>query len=90
MCENKYAKKVLKSATAAPTYAVGQIIALRSTTPHNIKSALPLGKAAIIEIGAAPIKSAAKGSKVYKVLPLGSAETINVEERHIKKARDIK
>ena len=90
MCENKYAKKVLKSATSAPTYTVGQIIALRSTTPHKIKAALPLGKAAIIEIGAAPIKSAAKGSKVYKILPLGAAKTINVEERHIKKARDIK
>ena len=90
MCENKYAKKVLKSATDAPTFAVGQIIALRSTAPPQTKSALPVGKAVIIEIGAAPVKSAAKGSKVYKVLPLGAAKTINVEERHIKKARDIK
>ena len=90
MCENKYAKKVLKSATSAPTFAVGQIVALRSTAPARTKSAFPVELAAIIEIGAAPVKSAAKGSKVYKILPLGSATTINVEERHIKKARAIK
>ena len=89
MCENKYAKKVLKSATDAPTFAVGQIVELRATAKVYAPR-FPLGKGAIIEIGAAPVKSAAKGSKVYKILPLGAAKTINVEERHIKKARNIK
>jgi hypothetical protein len=89
MCENKYAKKVLKSATCAPAFSVGQIIELRSTASHKLSKSFPLGKGAIIEIGAAPIKSAAKGSKVYKVLPLGSAETVELEERHIKKARGL-
>ena len=40
----------------------------------------------IIETDAAPVKSAAKGSKVYRVLPVGSPNTILVEERDIKKA----
>ena len=89
MCENKYAKKVLKSAASAPTFAVGQIVELRASAA-GFKRHFPLGKGAIIEIGAAPIKSAAKGSKVYKILPLGSAETVEIEERHIKKARGLK
>ena len=89
MCENKYAKKVLKSATCAPAFSVGQLVELRATAKVYSRK-FPLGKGAIIEIGAAPVKSAAKGSKVYKVLPLGSAETIDLEERHLKKARGIK
>ena len=90
MCENKYAKKVLKAATCAPAFAVGQIVELRATAKgHGYVRKFPLGKGAIIEIGAAPVKSAAKGSKIYKVLPLGSAETVEIEERHIKKARGV-
>jgi hypothetical protein len=89
MCENKYAKKVLKSATCAPAFSVGQIVELRATA-RGFARHFPLGKGAIIEIGAAPVKSAAKGSKVYKILPLGSAETVEIEERHIKKARGLK
>ena len=89
MCENKYAKKVLKSATCAPAFSVGQLVELRATAKGYARK-FPLGKGAIIEIGAAPVKSAAKGSKVYKILPLGSAETVELEERHIKKARGIK
>ena len=89
MCENKYAKKVLKSATCAPAFSVGQLVELRATAKGYARR-FPLGKGAIIEIGAAPVKSAAKGSKVYKILPLGSAETVELEERHIKKAKGIK
>ena len=89
MCENKYAKKVLKSATCAPAFSVGQLVELRATAKGYARK-FPLGKGAIIEIGAAPVKSAAKGSKVYKILPLGSAETVELEERHIKKAKGIK
>jgi hypothetical protein len=88
LCENKYAKKVLKSAACAPAFTVGQIVELRATAA-GFKRHFPLGKGAIIEIGGAPIKSAAKGSKVYKVLPLGSAKTVEIEERHIKKARGV-
>ena len=67
-----------------------EIVELRATAKgHGYVRKFPLGKGAIIEIGAAPVKSAAKGSKIYKVLPLGSAETVEIEERHIKKARGV-
>jgi|TARA_Y100000310_G_scaffold45806_1_gene42681 hypothetical protein len=90
MCENKYAKKVLKSADGEATFKVGQIIELRASAPHAFKLRFPLGKGAILQSGAAPVKSAAKGGKVYNVLPLGSADTVEIEERHIKKAKGIK
>ena len=89
MCENKYARKVLKATTAEAAFAVGQIVELRASAKGSFARKFPLGKGAIIEIGSAPVKSAAKGTKVYKVLPLGSAETVEIEERHIKKARGI-
>ena len=91
MCENKYAQKVLKSATQVGAFAAGQIVEPRSTAPNRIRRAFStVGKGAIIQTDAAPVRSSAKGGKVYKVLPFGSAETIDVEERHIKKARGIK
>jgi hypothetical protein len=90
MCENKYAQKVLKSVDGAAAFAVGQIVELRASAPVRSSRQFPLGKGAIIAIDAAPVKSAAKGSKVYQVLPLGAAKTVNLEERHIKKARGIK
>ena len=36
-----------------------------------------------------PIVSAAKGAKMYRILPIGSATMITIEERHIKKARGV-
>jgi len=42
-----------------------------------------------VAIDAAPITSAARGSKVYKLLPIGKAQTLLVEERYIMKARKL-
>jgi hypothetical protein len=41
----------------------------------------------VIAANAAPVTSAAKGAKVYKLLPMGSAVTILIEERYIMRAR---
>jgi len=43
----------------------------------------------VIAANAGPVTSAAKGSKVYKVLPVGCPETILIEERFIMKARKL-
>ena len=89
MCENKYAKKVLKSATEEATFTPGQMILPRATCPYKHKKALEKG-GVIIATDSAPVQSAAKGAKVYTILPLGSAETVQIQERHIKKARGLK
>ena len=86
---NKYAAKVLAAYYAEPKFAVGSYVSLRSTAPFDYRRRASLGPCVIIQSDAAPIVSAARGVKRYKILPFGSAETIIVEERHLKKARKL-
>ncbi len=83
LCENKYAKKVLAAALSVPKYASGMMVKGRATAPSSaVRDKLML----VIEANASPVKSAAKGSKIYRVLPVGSPATLLVEERMLKKA----
>jgi hypothetical protein len=82
LCENKYAKKVLEAALATPKYLNGSMVVGRATAGRNIRGKFLL----VIEANASPVKSAAKGSKIYRVLPVGSPSTILVEEREIKRS----
>jgi hypothetical protein len=58
----------------------------RSTANNHIRNK----HVVIIDVDAAPVKSAAKGTKVYRVLPVGSPTTILVEERDLKNGRKKK
>ena len=89
MCENKYAKKVIAEHDAAPKYPTGSVVAFRSTADwsHRQKSG---GMPCVVISSGGTIKSAAKGSKPYKVLPYGSTQIIECEERHIKKCKNPK
>ena len=88
--ENKYAQKVLDAHFAAPKYAVGSFVAMRSSAPWACRSGAGNKPCVVIQTDAAPVVSAARGVKRYKVLPIGSARPIIVEERHIKAARGLK
>jgi hypothetical protein len=83
LCENKFAKKVLTATTAVPKFAKGSMVMGRSTANRLIRNK----HVVIIETDAAPVKSAAKGTKVYRVLPVGSPTTVLVEERDLKNGR---
>ena len=93
MIGNKWAKKVLKSYFSEPLYPVGSLVLFRGGFYtdgylgrfhlHQLRNALAL----VLGIGEVPIISACKGSKVYRVLPCGSANSIYVEERHLKKVK---
>lgn len=89
MCENKYAKKIIAEHDAEPKYSTGSVVAFRSTSDwsHRQKSG---GMPCIVISSGGPIKSAAKGSKPYKVLPYGSMQIIDCEERHLKKCKNPK
>jgi len=95
MVKNKYAQKVLASHNAPAKYEVGSLVTFRATAPSGvryldgayIKRTITL---MVIDTDAAPITSAARGAKVYKLLPVGKASTMMVEERHIMKARPKK
>ena len=84
MCENKYALRVIEETERDPVYTVGQLVQFR---PRHRQS----GKmASVIKTNAAPVCSAAKGGKVYLVLPFGAPKPILVEERDVKKYRGKK
>jgi len=90
MVENKYAQKVLECHYSAPKYAVGSFVALRSSAGWTERQGTGNKPCVVIQTNAAPITSAAKGGKKYKVLPIGAAKPVIVEERHIKVARKLK
>jgi len=94
MVKNKYAQKVLAAHNDKPKYEKGQLVTFRSATPTGqrrcgdgyIKLNVPM---MVIASDAAPVTSAARGAKKYKLLPIGKAETLIVEERYIMKARKL-
>ncbi len=90
MVENKYAQKVLDCHYDAPKYAVGSFVALRSSAGWAQSQATGGKPCVVIQANAAPITSAARGAKKYKVLPVGAAKPVIIEERHIKIARKLK
>jgi hypothetical protein len=94
MVKNKYAQKVLTAHYADPKYDAGQLVSFRAGCPTAnrrcgsgyLHMTVPM---MVIAADAGPITTAARGSKVYKVLPIGKAETLLIEERWIMKARKL-
>jgi len=89
MCDNKYAAKVIKATFDDPLYPAGSLVALRSSAPWRIKNSSPQGMFLVVATDAQPVISACKGAKIYKIMPVGSAESFMVEERHIKKIKKV-
>ena len=95
MVKNKYAQKVLASHNAPAKYPAGSLVTFRANAPSGVRyingSYLKRNVTLmVVETDAAPVTSAARGSKVYKLLPVGKASTLMVEERHIMKFRQPK
>ena len=98
---NKYAQKVLDTYYSDARYDVGTLVVLRarcSTSNITYDSATngALGyassvafktKGGIILAVTDQIRSAAKGAKMYKILPIGASIPVFVEERYIKVKR---
>tara|TARA_R100000008_G_scaffold75407_1_gene54635 strand:- start:213 stop:824 length:612 start_codon:yes stop_codon:yes gene_type:complete len=85
MCENKYAMKILAAWNEKPLYDNGSMVLLRTSAPLSIKRVCNNDQAIVLQSNAKEPISAAKGAKIYKILPVGSAETFFIEERYIKK-----
>ena len=85
--KNKYAVKVLTAHFADPKFAPGSLVQFGATAPSiHRRIKVPC---VVISSNGGPITSAAKGAKMYSVLPMGSAKTVLCEERHLKKARKV-
>ena len=86
MVHNKYAQKVIAATLDAPKYAAGSLVMMRPGAPSKARRAAANRPCVVIST-TEQVVSAAKGAKMYKVLPMGAVETMLIEERHIKKAR---
>jgi hypothetical protein len=85
--KNKFAVKVLTAHFADAKFAPGSLVQFGATAPSALRRIkVPC---VVISSNGGPIVSAAKGAKVYSVLPMGSAKTLLCEERHLKKARKV-
>jgi len=89
ICENKYAKKVLESSRSEPKFATGSFVLFRTTAPFTHQHQAGERPCVVLSTDG-KIQSSAKGSKPYKVLPLGKTTIIKCEERHLKKFRKLK
>jgi len=85
MCENKYAQKILTAHFDKPLYQEGSIVLLRASAPLAVKKTCNHNQAIVIQSNASNPESAAKGAKIYKILPVGCSEIRHVEERYLKK-----
>ena len=83
MCENNFAKKVVRETTSEPKFKVGQLVRGRKNASLSIVD----GFFSVIEIGTVPVTSAAKGAKKYTLLPLGKTKIVECEERFLKKTK---
>jgi hypothetical protein len=86
IARNKYALKVIEATQAEPLYPNGTLVEGRSTAPYTLRDI----KAFVMKSGHVPVTSPAKGSKMYLVLPIGSAKPVLIEERHLKLAKKLK
>jgi hypothetical protein len=89
ICDNKYVKKVLAATFDKPVFPEGSMVSLRTSAPYRAKIASPQGIFLVVKPNAKPVISACKGAKIYELLPVGSINTVLVEERHIKKMKKV-
>ena len=101
MRNNKYAQRVLDTHHAEPKYPAGTLVAARANCyAKNIGISAPTtwssqdqavkafrAKGGLIIRVLDVIRSAAKGAKMYKILPIGSTIPVIIEERFIKLKR---
>jgi hypothetical protein len=87
IAENKFARKILAGWFAEPKFPAGSMVALSASASYAARSACRAGLAVVVATNAEVPVSAARGNKVYKVLPVGGVQVFTCEERHLKRAR---
>jgi hypothetical protein len=104
MYDNKYSKKVLSQYRLAPKYAIGNYLQSRTTLDshrhvefegdmlwgrqNDIIQSFKKRGGFVMEV-CPGIRSAAKGAKRYKLLPIGETVPIIIEERFIKRGKSM-
>jgi len=88
--QNKFAQKVIAATLSAPKYPAGSFVTMRAAAPWKARVGAGNKPCVVIQTDAEPVTSAARGSKKYKVLPVGSAMPLVIEERFLKVTRGLK
>lgn len=89
MVENKYVTRAWDNENVGPLYQVGGMARVRDNTSTKIDTRLePIrGKLVMIIDCQAEVLSATRGTRKYSILPVGTTEVIELEERFLKKAK---
>jgi len=83
MVENKYVQKVLATCASEPVFAIGSLVKVRKTSRnHRLRDRI-----AMVVDNNGEVKTSAKGGKTYTILPFGGSNTIQIEERWLKRHR---
>jgi len=85
MVENKYVQKVLATTYSEPIFEVGALVQVRKTARGA--SWLLRERNALVVANDGPVTSAAKGARTYTILPFGESNTVDIQERYLKKKR---
>jgi hypothetical protein len=88
MFKNKYAQKILKTTTDDPKFEVNELVQFRSTVSSgfNDKTVGHLkNRLAFVLDNDLQVVNAVQGGKRYRVLPMGSSEMVETDERNLMK-----
>jgi len=87
MVENKYVQRAIQHTEAGPLYTVGSMATVRNSESVGGPARMYRGKDVIVLEVEEKVTSAVKGARIYKVLPVGSVDPIETQERFLKKKR---
>ena len=85
MVLNKYVQRAMQHASTGPLYSVGSMVTVRNS--QSVVGSLKAyrGQPVLVVEVQQDVTSATKGSRKYKVLPVGGDKAIETQERYIKK-----
>lgn len=86
MVENKYVQRAMSNASSSALYAVGTMATVRESMQNPVRSSLRGQEVLVLDVER-DVLHATKGARVYKVLPVGAAHPIDIQERWLKKSR---
>ena len=85
MVENKYVSKIIEMINSKPQFEVGALVQVRRTASGKIYKLRD--RVAMVVSNDGPVLSPAKGAKTYTILPFGESQTIEIQERYLKRKR---
>jgi len=87
MVENKYVQRAMSNAEAAPLYEVGTMVTVRDSQSASGHVRGLRGQDVLVVDVEKTVLDATKGSRTYKVLPVGAPQVLDIQERWLKKSR---